>query len=112
MTFRLSKTLYEDLKKAGNVSVEARERLEIVSDDAETRWLQRAIANLASILGTSFGPWHEDPFSWAVMRSAINTLMDARRPEGDPVQRAAGVVGDDPATYGRAMALALSELKR
>jgi hypothetical protein len=112
MTFRLPKALYDELKAAGNVSEAARERLEAASNDEQTRQLQRAITNLASILGTSFGPWHEDPFSWLVMHSAINTLLDARRPEGDPVQRATGAVGDDPATYGRAMALALSELRR
>jgi hypothetical protein len=111
MTFRLPKALYEEMKAAGNVSEAARERLEAVSSDEETRRLQRAIANLANILGTSFGPWHQDPFSWAVMRSAIETLMNARQPTGDPAARAAGAVSDDPATYGRAMALALKELR-
>jgi hypothetical protein len=111
MTFRLPKGLYDELKAAGNVSEAVRERLEAASNDEQTRRLQRAIANLASILGTSFGSWHEDPFSWAVMRSAINTLLDARQPKDDPVQRATDAAGDDPATYGRAMALALKELR-
>jgi hypothetical protein len=118
MTFRLSKPLYETLKKAGNVSVEARERLEVVSNEAETRWLQQAIANVAGTVAEFIGPWHKDPFAWAVMHAAVETLLTARKPEGEPVplsiaDRAMGrfmPLGSDPVTVGRT--LALTELKR
>jgi hypothetical protein len=111
MTFRLAKPLYESLKKQGNVSEAARERLEAVSEDAETRWLQQAIANVADIIEAFIGPWHKDPFAWAVMHAAFETLLDARKPEGElkaPVRYLA--TGSDPITVGRSMAFA--ELKR
>ena len=110
MTFRLPKALYDELKRAGNVSEAVRERLEASSANEDIRWLQRGIGNVAETLGAFVGPWHKDPFAWAVMRAAVETLMTARRPKGEPVPHALAVVdllgeGDDPATIGRAMAL-------
>jgi hypothetical protein len=112
MTFRLAKPLYESLKKQGNVSVEARERLEVVSEDTETRWLQHAIANVADTVEAFMdGPWHKNPYAWLVMRAAVETLMTARKPGGDPVTPVRYLFGKgDPETVGQS--LALTELKR
>jgi hypothetical protein len=112
MTFRLPKALYEELKRAGNISEAARERLEAASNDEQTRRLQHAIANVASTLSVFVGPWHKDPFAWVVMRAAVDTLMTARRPKGEPVRPDIDILGegDDPATVGRA--LALGELRQ
>jgi hypothetical protein len=89
-----------------------RERLEAASNDEQTRRLQHAIANIAGTLSTFVGPWHKDPFAWAVMRAAVDTLMTARRPKGEPVRPDIDILGegDDPATVGRA--LALGELRQ
>jgi hypothetical protein len=112
MTFRLPKALYDELKRAGNVSEAVRERLEASSANEDIRWLQRAIGNVAETLGAFVGPWHKDPFAWAVMRAAVETLMTARRPKGEPVRPDIDILGegDDPATVGRA--LALGELRQ
>jgi hypothetical protein len=107
MTFRLSKGLYDELKAAGNVSEAARERLEAASNDEQTRQFQRAIANVADTIEAFMdGPWHKNPYAWLVMRAAVETLMTARKPEGDPVTPVRYLFGKgDPETVGQSMAL-------
>jgi hypothetical protein len=113
IAFRLDKQLYDNLKQAGgNVSEEIRRRLEGASPDERTRVLQGAIGRIADTIGTFYEPWHEDRFAFEVLKSAVETLLAYRRPQGEPVPKpnpALDILGEgDPAQIGRG--LALSEL--
>jgi hypothetical protein len=95
---RLPRTLHERLKAEADAAqrtfaAEVRRRLEASlaaettagGDDPKTRQLLAGIAKLASEIGTFYAPWHENPYSLAVLRSAVDTLLGVSGPKGEPV---------------------------
>src|SRR5207248_2832847 len=101
-SLRLPRDLYERLSEAAaendhGVGEEMRQRLTAslksapaaVGDEQPRDQLtlqfaeasKVAAANLALVLG----PWHKDPFAFAIFKVAVNTLLENFQPEGDPV---------------------------
>ena len=92
VTLRLPRELHDHLKDAArgrSVSEEIRVRLEWsllhdLTSDQTTRDLVDAIGNLARNIRPYFGDWHENPFAFAVLKVAIDTLLTKVRPKGEP----------------------------
>ena len=91
LSLRLPHDLYDRLVQAAgerSVSEEIRQRLEASFDqDPETAELLGAIAKVAHTIGSFYAPWHEDPYALAAVRSAVETLLAALGPKGEPVFR-------------------------
>jgi hypothetical protein len=124
LAFRVPRELHERLKTAAEknnrgITAEVRERLEAslapraVNSDPKTQELLDAIANVARTIGSFYKPWHESPYSLAVVRSAVATLLTALGPKGEPVfepepEDWASILfdtNDPPETVGRALAM-------
>jgi hypothetical protein len=95
-SLRLSRDAYDHLAKAAEengwgVGEEIRRRLEatfvheLQHVDKETHRLTGAIVQAARNINTGFGPWHQNRFSFDVLKAAINTLLAFQKPEGAPV---------------------------
>jgi hypothetical protein len=96
-TVLLPKSLHQHLKRAGGTggaSEEIRRRLEksVAAEKSpfkniKTRNLLIALTFVAEKVALHFGDWSEDPFSFAVMKAALNLWLDANRPEGEVVMK-------------------------
>jgi hypothetical protein len=100
MSLRLPVTLKDHLNSAAQAnghsfSDEVRQRLVGSFDrpappsvaDQKTQALLEAIADMAHDLNEWFPPWHEDPFAARVLRLAMDKLLQALEPEGEPVPK-------------------------
>jgi hypothetical protein len=98
-SLRMPQTLHEHLSAAAeanghNFSDEVRQRLIASFDraappvvtDQKTQALLEAVSEIAYDLSEWFPPWYEDPFAARVFRLAIDKLLEAQEPEGEPVQ--------------------------
>jgi hypothetical protein len=132
LSLRIPHDLYDRLAQVrgnGNVSEEVRQRLEASFDreqratNPKTQELLDAIANVARTIGSFYAPWHEDPYALAAVRSAVETLLTALGPKGEPVFRPRPDnegwsdllfdPKDPPETAGRMLAMsALSDMRR
>lgn len=93
-SFRLPQALYDRLRAAAGdrpIGDEMRRRLEQSLEvdagdvDLKTRQLLASIGEVAEVLYAFHGPWYEEPWSLAVLRRAIDTLLSAVGPKGEPV---------------------------
>src|SRR5260370_20461410 len=91
LTFRLPRELHQRLveESAGrSVSEEMRRRLEasFVSPpaDPETRQLVEAITTIAGFLADWKRKWHRDPTGFALLKRALEIVLEAFRPGGEP----------------------------
>ena len=129
---RLPRELHERLMAvAGNKGIgeEMRQRLEASFDpqqrrvDPKTAELLDGVANVARTIGSFYAPWHENPYALAAVRSAVETLLTALGPKGEPVFRPRPDnegwsdllfdPKDPPETAGRMLAMsALSDMRR
>jgi hypothetical protein len=111
VALRLPRELHAQLKRAAagrSVSEEMRARLERsllrdLADDAPTRALTEAISELARNVKAYYGGWHENPYSFAVFRVAVDTLLSKMRPKGEPVEPESSdewLPGDTPESAG------------
>ena len=93
IALRLPRELHDLIKEAAagrSVSEEIRARLSwtLLRDNAAdetTRDLNDVIANLARNVKPYFGAWHKSPYAFAVFRIALDTVLSAMRPKGEPV---------------------------
>src|SRR5438067_6555363 len=117
VALRLPRELHAQLKKAAagrSVSEEMRARLEKSllrdwRDDAPTRRLTEAIAELARNVKPYYGDWHENPYAFAVFKYAVETLLSKMRPKGEPVAPSSTdewLPGDTPENAGMNLATA------
>jgi hypothetical protein len=132
LSLRLPHDLHDRLAQAAgarSVSEEIRQRLEASFDpqqrrvDPKTAELLDGVATVARTIGSFYAPWHENPYALAAVRSAVETLLAALGPKGDPVFRPRPDnegwsdllfdPKDPPETAGRMLALsALSDMRR
>ena len=91
-SLRLPRAMYDALTAAAeehgvSVGQEIRRRLEssFALGEPETSELASAIAQAAHQIDRAYGRWRADPFAFAVLNAAINTLMAYYRPKGEPV---------------------------
>jgi hypothetical protein len=91
---RLPAELNTDLLNAAKangvtISEEIRNRLKASFEDQpgdlKTRELLAVIADAIEAIDAEFPPWHESPFSHEALRAALPVVIDAYRPQGDPV---------------------------
>ena len=131
-SLRLPQDLHGRLMAAAGdkgIGEEMRQRLEASfanepqGTDPKTAGLLGAIANVARTIGSFYAPWHEDPYALAAVRSAVETLLAALGPKGEPVFRPRPDnegwsdllfdPKDPPETAGRMLAMsALSDMRR
>jgi hypothetical protein len=92
----LKEPLYEAARANGHsFSDEVRQRLVGSFDrsappsvaDQKTQALLETIAEMVHDLNEWFPPWYEDPFAARVLRLAIDKLLQALEPEGEPVPK-------------------------
>src|SRR5215472_4468788 len=92
VTLRLPRELHDHLKKVArgrSVSEEIRVRLEWsllhdLTSDQKTRDLVDSIGNIARNIRPYFGDWHANPYAFAIIKVAIDTLLTKLQPKGKP----------------------------
>jgi hypothetical protein len=98
-SLRLSENLRDRLAQAAaecghGIGEEMRRRLEAsfkpepatdVPIDEKTRALVTAIAEMTRTIGIFYEPWHTDRFAFEIIKAAVNTALDYRRPKGEPI---------------------------
>jgi hypothetical protein len=118
-TLRIPRDLHDRLAKTAGeqgIGEEIRRQLETaiaLGDDPKTRELLIKVASVARTIGSFYKPWHENPYSLAVVRSAVATLLTALGPKGEPVfhpepENWASILfepNDPPETVGRMLAM-------
>jgi hypothetical protein len=109
--------LHDRLKEAAagrSVSEEIRRRLEgsLLYDLAggqKTREFIDAVGSLTRNIRPYYGRWHENPYAFAVLKAAIDTVLAKVQPRGEPTPPADDGEfrpGDTPEAAGRALATA------
>jgi AcrR family transcriptional regulator len=99
-SLRMPQSLHEHLSRAAEAnrhsfSDEIRQRLIASFDrpavpsatDPRTQALLEAIFEIAYGLSEWFPAWYEDPFAARVLRLAVDKLLQALEPEGEPVMK-------------------------
>jgi hypothetical protein len=111
LTFRLPRELHQRLVEASgerSLSEEMRGRLEASfvapPTDAETHQFIEAIATMTDFLAGRKRRWHADPTAFAILREALEIVIEAFRPSGEPEP------GDFTAWVGLLAGMALHDL--